>query len=80
MPNTPEIIDAVLSLILGNSCDLPKELPEPRSFLGLHFGIDGEGEPVEVPEPPPPSPEELQAKILSGTADQNDLKSLRFAL
>lgn len=79
MPNEPEVINAVLNLILGNSCPLPAALPEPRSFLGLHFGVDGElvEEPVEAP---PPTPAELEEKIRSGTADQNDLKSLRFAM
>ena len=78
MPNQPEIIDAVLNLILGDSCPLPAVLPEPRSFLGVHFGLEGEG--GEAPVEAPPSPAELEAKIRSGTADQNDLKSLRFAM
>lgn len=80
LPNQPEVIDAALNLILGDSCTLPTALPEPRSFLGLHFGLDGEEESAAPEELAAPSPAELEEKIRSGTADQNDLKSLRFAL
>ena len=83
LPNNGQVINAVLNLLEDGACALPEELPEPRSFLGISFDVPGmEGE-VSLPEPPeeaPLPPAELRAKIRSGTASKDDLKSLRFAL
>lgn len=69
LPANRQVIQAVLALIREQRCALPAALPAPRRFAGVAFDVQ-QGS----------SPEELQARIRSGTADQDDLDQLYFAL
>jgi hypothetical protein len=70
MPNNRHIIEATLDLIRGDAVNLPDKLPAPRGFFGG----------VSFSTPPAESAAELESKIRSGTANQEDLKQLYFAL
>jgi pimeloyl-ACP methyl ester carboxylesterase len=69
MPNNRQIIQATLDLLHGDTVSLPDQLPEPRQFFGVSFST-----------PPADSAGELESKIRSGTANQDDLRQLYFAL
>ena len=67
LPANRKVQAAVLNLIHGKASSLPADLPEPKGFFSFDI-------PVE------PSPAELESKIRSGTATQEDLRQLYFAL
>ncbi len=71
MPKNREIIQASLDLIHDGKPGLPTALPEPKAggFLGLSFDVPGEENAAA-----------LEAKIRTGTASQEDLQQLYFAL
>ncbi len=67
LPANRKVQAAVLNLIHGKDSPLPADLPEPKGFFSFDI-------PVE------PSPAELESKIRSGTATEEDLRQLYFAL
>lgn len=71
LPGNRQVMQSVLRLIQGESCQLATALPKPALFGGISFGVD---------EKQPPTPEELRERIRTGTADKDDLRALHFAL
>jgi pimeloyl-ACP methyl ester carboxylesterase len=71
LPNNREVIQAALELINDGKPGLPGTLPAPKAggFLGISFDIASED-----------SAALLETKIRTGTATQDDLKQLYFAL
>lgn len=84
LPNNSEVLQAVQALIRGEGCQLPSEIPAPRTtILGISFDAQGvnadAGQMAEQPVVPALSAADLAARIRSGTASHDDLKKLQFA-
>jgi pimeloyl-ACP methyl ester carboxylesterase len=78
LPKNQHVIQAALELINDGKPGLATALPEPKGGLfGLSFDVPGEG---AAPAAVTLSAAELEARIRSGTANQDDLKQLYFAL
>lgn len=69
LPDKREVIDATLDLIEGGRCDLPAELPRPKTGLFRR----------ELEAPPEVEAQQLRQKIETGSAGREDLEKLYFA-
>lgn len=68
LPANGKVIDAVLALLQDQAPQLATTLPEPKPFLGISFATRDT------------SPQALADRINSGTATQDDIDQLQFAL
>jgi hypothetical protein len=72
LPNNGKVIQATQDLINTGHCDLPTSLPAPRGFS--FDAVPGGPVPFDV------QAEDLRTKIETGTASDEDLDKLYFAL